>query len=597
MRQPTIRQRLASWFARDDVRNLRAKATILDRMAREGMDWQPWLSARPDILREFVMDQETLDFLTMQVQWEAISGSLQDDSTARQNTVNLSRYYYRSDPTVWRLIRIVTDFSIGRTIRVTCEDEKAQPVWDAFWTNPANRVLLSPQGIKRLSDIWLVDGEFIPVFYVAKVDGEVRVRRFPTEEIVEVLSDPDDQDAVIAYKRVWTPTNPQGAAGQRTLYYRDWRATAKDVKKLDLPSGTEWAGDNATEVSVMLGAVNTTSNRGWPWASRSMGWAQVYADFMKDRAAVASSVALWVREMKVKGGGSKGVEALRDMLRSTLATGDTETNPPPAAGSTLITNPAVDVTEKPLNTGAGDAAADSEMFANMAGSGANIAPFWLGHARSTANYATAQIIAQPMYEMFAGYTESWRGMIQDWADLVLGAWEKYGRREGMKSTEKFESHEATVYMGVPSSIPFEVLMTGLGTLAQFQAVPAKALADIALKHPAFGLEDPEKFLAPYLEEEKKKKEEEAQAQQQLGQQAPEEEPKNIVGVPGRPPAEKPEASAQGTGQGAEPEEEPTTEAQPPTCERGLSRIESEAMLEAAARVLAMGGVDEDADRS
>jgi hypothetical protein len=115
-----------------------------------------------------------------------------------------------------------------------------QTVLDAFWKNPLNRGLFSAQGIRKSSHRLLVDGE---VFLALAGDPPtVVVRRIDPLEITRLLTDPEDSERVVFFRRDY-----QDATGGnvRTDYYRAWDVEEPLPKMPDdgvLVDGRETAG-------------------------------------------------------------------------------------------------------------------------------------------------------------------------------------------------------------------------------------------------------------------------------------------------------------------------------------------------------------------
>jgi len=536
-----LRERLARRWLRPEYETLTAKAQAFESAMRVA----PWRMTPQDMLRE--MDQQTLDLLRRQLQYQVVIGG-EAGELDRLAVVEMARHYYNNaDPLIWRMVSIWTDYGFGQHIQLSCNDEKAQKVIDAFVEAPGNKGVLSDRELHKLSDILLIDGEIFLLFFVSTADGGVTIRRIPTEQIKAIHCDPDDEDVQILYQREWSPTN--GIA--QTLFYRDWTASDENVKQV---LGTltdavlaEQRNDGATPQYVMHIPFNTLTQRGWPMVGRSIAWSEEYRRFLEARAAVAASVAQFVREAKAVGGGSRAVDAIKNFFASSLQSSSTdwERNPPAAPGSTLATNSAVDMKQYPLTTGAGDAQIDGMTLASQAGVGMGIPPHLLGRPDAMQNRATAKETLGPLMRQLERYQVFWSSVFRDIVDFVLTQAENHGG-------QRFEDHGCTVTMDSPFDADLGQVMQGLGILGQLGAVTPKVAAEIALAMPDYNVQDLQGTIDEMFPE----------------KEPPAPEPTNVAGVPGTAAPEQPQV------------EEPETEGQ------GITQAEAVAMLEGAARILA-----------
>ena len=536
---------------RDEYRDLTMKAQAFESAMRVA----PWRMTGQDLLRE--MDQQTLDLLRRQLQYQTI---ISGESTEldRLQVVEMARHYYNNaDPLIWRMVSIWTDYGFGQHIQLTCNDEKAQEAIDAFVEAPANRGIMSDRELHKLSDVLLIDGELFFLFYVSAADGAVTLRRIPTEQIKEIHCDPDDEDMQILYQREWTPK-----AGETSkLFYRDWTASDENVRQvlgaLKDAVLAEARNDGATPQYIMHVPFNTLEKRGWPMVGRSIPWSEEYRRFLEARAAVAASVAQFVREAKAVGGGSRAVDAIKSFFASSLQTSSTdwERNPAAAPGSTLATNSAVDMRNYPLTTGAGDAEIDGMTIAAQAGVGMGIPPHLLGRPDAMQNRATAKEVMGPLMRQLERYQVFWSSVFRDIVDFVLIQAEQYGGQH-------YKDHGCTVTMDSPFDADLNQVMMGLGMLGQLGAITPKVAAKIALAMPDYNVQNLDGTIDEIFPE---------------GGTPP--VPFNVTGAPSgvaRPVVATPAP------------QQPEVETPEPSAD-GITQAEAVAMLEGAARIIAGEG--------
>ena len=249
------------------------------------------------------------------------------------------------------------------------------------------------------------------------------VRRIGTLEISEIIYDPDDRDVPLWYVR--------RQVGKKDIYYPDWRATPAQLALAKLPEAAERADELSQQVAVDGKLTPVTSvrmmhvmwdeedGRGWPMLTRTYEWARVLRNFLGDRAAVTKRVAMWVEEVK-HGGGQRATDNIVQNLSSTYGASNwgQDTNPAAPAGSIVVTNEALELSRRPLTTGAMDAMSDGQMFAGQVSVGSNMPLHWLGSPQAVSNRATAREMARPIVEQLKRYQRLWEQVFKDMVEIV-----------------------------------------------------------------------------------------------------------------------------------------------------------------------------------
>lgn len=424
---PTLKERAANFLLGDERRKLQQSAQLLYSAYLEGPFHLP-----PDQLVAQLKEQDSalLYDLVQSIYWEQLGtpGYAQDLTAERNRAIDESRRLWKYNPLAQWMIEIHTNYGFGENIEIQPEDEAAAEVWEEFWTAERNQAVLAADRIAdKLSNWLLVDGDRFLAFFASTVDGEATVRRINTKQIVEIVTDPDDDSKPLFYKRQWTTKKGE----TRTWYYPDWEAFFEgDLERAELPPGAVRADEQnrGTAVCVLDISFNNKDEDslfGWPLLGAGSPWIRAQKRFMEDRLAVSAAKAMYVRKAKVSGG-SRAVDNVIANLRSTLsATQSTETNPPAVAGSTLVENQAVDTTDLPMTTGASDAKIDHEAFAWMALLSGRIFPHWAGMGDAY-RLATATAMEGPLHRQFSRYQVFWSAQFRKMVRIVLQMKEKYG---------------------------------------------------------------------------------------------------------------------------------------------------------------------------
>lgn len=331
------------------------------------------------------------------------------DPLSRTVQINKSRYYWLRDPLAHQAVRLWTDYGLGDTaITYQSDDAGVMKKLDKFTKDRRNRKLLNATGMKRLSTKLLVDGE---LFFAVYSDGVIRT--FDPLQITDILCDEDDDDTVLAYRRV--------TANNKTLYYRDWTADPKDAAQAKDPITKQTIKSLETDCQIYHLPFDAFEKRGTGIFGCCVNWSREHRRFMEARVAITQALATWAHKMTVKGGQAQ-LNRMKAQLESTFAQtgtqGGTERNPQPAPGSTFFQNDGVDLQPTGRTTGAGDAKTDGEQLKLMVAAGTGIMLHYFGDP-STGNLATATAMELPMLKMFASYQKLWKDAMRDIYTIIL----------------------------------------------------------------------------------------------------------------------------------------------------------------------------------
>lgn len=476
----------------------------------------PWEFTREQLLRE--LDSGTASFL-MGIEGYEMMGDLYgqggdlSDEMRRLAEVDQSRWLYRYDVNAWTLVTITTDFSVGHDAKLIPKDKKIAEQWSEFWDDRRNQSVLSPESLRRWSDALLCDGELFAPLFVSRVDARTTVRMIRTEEIKEIICDPDDDETPLYYRREYMKKDATGIGKVTTTYYQDWAATPEQLKRAVLPDNAEVTtlGDrqSSTDVLMIHLRLRDLGNRGWPLLGRARPWAHGYRNFLQNRLTLSKAVATFFEDVEIQGGGRAVSDYITNM-RSSLTTGTDyiDRNPPPAAGSQFVHNQQMKRTRQPLTTGAGDAATDGMTILSQAGQAGRLPPMWLGRPDAMQNRATAEVTLLPSLTFWSNYAGIWGNAFRAMLEVVARAHAKVG--PGKETDLDLTAEYSTAQ-------PLEIEIDRFAGVLQ-QAIAAELIdVDIArplfLNRPELALDDPEQVLADMekrIEQRKKEADEAAQ---------------------------------------------------------------------------------------
>ncbi len=350
------------------------------------------------MLREATLSVEA-DLALEDAGWINLSAQAGEviSSAERITNLQLSRLYSTKDPLGKQAIRLWTDYTFGSGMTSHSEEEKTEEVRKAFWDSKANQGFLSARGQRKSSDKLLIDGEvFFAIFLGVK---EAKIRMIDPLEITEIITDPDDREDVLFYKRSWTDTQ-----GKTHIDYYPSTTNNKNESAKDADGKIVKAENNAPLVYHLTS--NTISQRGNPLLLPALVWMKYHTKFLSSRIAIMLALAKFAWKTKVKGG-QAAVNAIK-------AKTDAQTI---AAGSVLLENLGSDTTPIKAETGASSAYQDGRMIKLMVFAASGFPEQYYADI-STGNLATAKTVELPVMKMIQSNQAVWRDTYQDIDEVV-----------------------------------------------------------------------------------------------------------------------------------------------------------------------------------
>jgi len=382
-------------------------------------------------------------------------------SVDRIANLKLSRLYSLKDPLGRQAIRLWTDYTFGSGMTSHSDEDKTEEVRKSFWESKANQNILSARGQRRSSDKLLIDGEvFFAIFLGVK---EAKIRMIDPLEITEIITDADDKENVMFYKRVWTDT--QGIS--HTGIYR----STTNMENKATKDSTGASIQKTEDALVYHLTYNTISQRGNPLLLPALPWIKYYTKFMASRIAVMLALAKFAWKTKVKGG-----QAAVDAIKA--KTDAQQIN----AASQIIENLGSDTTPIKTETGAQAAYQDGRQIKLMIASAVGIPEQYFGDI-SIGNLATAKTVELPMMKMFQSYQKVWADTYQDIDEIIF-------EHNGIPEDKRYVDRD------FPAIAPADVAAAATALVQILQVLPALGDSDdvkqIALM--TLGVNDPAEVL-------------------------------------------------------------------------------------------------------
>lgn len=248
--------------------------------------------------------------------WRKLSHSVQDEFTpaGRRAIAAMCRYMAVSNPLIKRALLVRIGYIWGQGVTVTAvagsgkdAGQDVDAVVQDFWT--ANTATLTgSQAQEELERALGTDGGVYLAAFTDPLTGVVRVRSTPTDEIVDIVSNPEDRDEPWFYVREYVQrTLERGTLAGAT------RTRSQTVKVAHPALGYRPSQRiktlNGAEVRWDAPILHVPVNRldGWqfgiPDVYAAIAWARMYRDFLVDWAQLTKSLAKFAWRLS---GGSKG---------------------------------------------------------------------------------------------------------------------------------------------------------------------------------------------------------------------------------------------------------------------------------------------------
>jgi hypothetical protein len=443
------------------------------------------------------------------------SSALGVEDSTRITAVKTARTSFYTDPMAKQAIRLWTDYSFGEGLTFKTNDEAASEALDAFFDAPENRAILGSRGQRKSSDKLLVDGE---IFFVLFIGPDlVQIRTIDPLEITEIITDPDDIENPMFYRRDWM--DRQGK--QHTSYYR---STNNEENKAtpDSAGKEQQATTDAKDSMVYHLALNTLGQRGTPLLLPAQFYLKYQKKFLAARISIMLALTRFAWKNKIQGGASAAATAKAAFQDKT-----------PAAGSVVVENQSSNLEPIRTDTGSAQAYQDGRMIKLMICAAVGWPEQYFGDL-STGNLATAKTVELPVAKMCGSYQKIWSDAYQDICEIVL-------KNAGVSEENwyiDFDFPAITPLDAVAAAQTMQAMSAVFPIFSDSRDIMQAALVSMGINNPGEVLDELEKL--------KKKKDEEAAAKKALmppemqavanGEQPP-PKPGEVPPAPGEIPAQ------------------------------------------------------------
>lgn len=349
--------------------------------------------------------------------WLTAVGDQEFTRAGLKQITDIARLMRIKNPIIKRGVAIKRLYVFAQGMSVSAASPEINAVIQAFMDDERNQADLTGHQARgeRETDLQ-TDGNLFLRFFVNPTNGRVRVRAIDTNEIADIVTNPDDSREPWFYRRNYSTMGLDGQAKALVEFYPDWRFLPRSrLAFADVLATAGGMGRIVWDTPVMHVAVNRMGRWGVCEFYDAQDWALAYKSFLEQLASVWQALARWAAKLTVQGG-RRGVAAAKTKLNTTLA-GGSEGNPPPTTGATFIASEGVDL--QPFRTaGATMSADDGRRLQLMAAMSFGFPETFYGDA-DAGSLATAKSLDRPTELLIIDRQTLWRDIHQSVFQFVL----------------------------------------------------------------------------------------------------------------------------------------------------------------------------------
>lgn len=242
-------------------------------------------------------------------------------------------------PMLKRGLALRTAYVWGQGVSITARDVQVNQVIQRFLSDPGNRRIFSgDQAHEQLERSLFTDGNVFLALFTSPRNGRVQVRRLPWDEVVEVITNPDDRSDPWYYKRDWWEDRIDPLTGARVTERRiafypalGYNPKSKPKTLRDVNGDTGPVLWDAPVYHVKVGG-----DADWKWglpdAYAAVDWARAYREFLEDWARLVKALTRFAWRVTTKG----NKQALAKARLAAPPTRDPLTGDAQHAGATAI---------------------------------------------------------------------------------------------------------------------------------------------------------------------------------------------------------------------------------------------------------------------
>lgn len=347
--------------------------------------------------------------------------------------ISYSRIMFLKNPLIQRAVEVRSFYVWGQGVKIEADDRAANTIIQNFLDDPLNRKEFTSHSARVKKDQKLqIDGNIFFVLVKPASNGVTALRSLPTDQVLDIICNPQDRRDVWFYKREWTETTINPATGDQTnkprkaLYpdanYAAQKRSNRSRKNKMGEFDVIW---DQPVYHVQVGHLDDM-RFGVPETYASLDWAKAYKSFLEDWATLVRSISKFAWSITAKKGKVTPTrQKLMDMygeyettelaeaaIRDKSAVGT-------RAGSAFISDG--DVKLNAINkSGATTSAQDGKQLRLMVASGMHLPDTILSNDPQQGALATAKTLDRPTELALTDRQTLWADIIKEMLGHVLG---------------------------------------------------------------------------------------------------------------------------------------------------------------------------------
>lgn len=305
----------------------------------------------------------------------------------------MSRIMYLWNPLIRRAVNLRGYYTWGQGVEVNSDDDKLNEIIQQHMDDEANSEDLYSDVARLETDEELHNtGNIFSILFTRPNNGKVDIRSIPSEQIVNIITNPDDQKDVWYYERQWYSKDKYRNELYPDVLYKP-RAKPSTVDNKPVNWDAPIAHLRAGGQKFMLFGVPET----YP----ALDWARSHKQFLEDWVSLVKSLMMFSWQVT-----SQNPEVDKSTFESTFARPGENTNPQPIAGSMWFGDEASKITAIP-KSGATVNASDSRELRLMIASAMDLPDTFLSGDVDVGNFATSRTLDRPTEMMVKFRQKRW----------------------------------------------------------------------------------------------------------------------------------------------------------------------------------------------
>jgi hypothetical protein len=374
--------------------------------------------------------QETIADLELAVEdrsWTRLTTEANSEFShgGRQMITSLCRMVAIANPLVKRCLMLRIAYIWGGGVSLSARDDKVQEIVQEFWDDNA-AVLSGSQAQEELERALGTDGNVFLAAFTSPLTGRVQMRSIPQDEILDIITNPEDRDEPWFYIREYTRQSLGGSGGDPTVTQVATETVKVVYPALGYTPASRIKNLNGGDVRWDAPVLHVSVNRldGWrygiPDVYASLAWARAYKDFLTDWALLTKSLAkfAWKVTGDTKSRANKAIAAIQQSVTDSSSLNNVP-NTAGTAGQIAGSGPGLSLDAIP-KAGAHIDADSGRPLAAMVAAGFGVpVTMALADPGVTGARATARTLDKPTQLEMEMRRSLWQGRIGELLDYVI----------------------------------------------------------------------------------------------------------------------------------------------------------------------------------